>query len=125
MRRLLKSGLGQRERVLVIGHPGPVRQALPHAVLDVVGLSPYDVFVNVVSEARGRDSLPRRWDCVVVTDIFASPERLLAASDACLPGGTVAVLRAGTDRPVRIPGVGVETTTSRRNVHLVLARVSG
>jgi hypothetical protein len=124
MRRLVRASLGDRKRALVIGHPGAVRQALPEATLDVVGSSPYDLFVNVVSEARGVGSLPRRWECVVVTQTGPVPaERLAAATSACLPGGVVAVLTTSDEGPARIGGVHAERTSRTRDVHLVVGRI--
>ena len=124
MRRLLRAALGEPSRALVIGHPGAVRQALRSAHLDVVGSSPYDVFVNVVSDARGGDSLPRRWDCVIVTDLGPAPEeRLAAAAGACRSGGVVAALSSAHDGPARIPDVHVEHTRRTKDMHLVVGRI--
>jgi hypothetical protein len=64
-RRLLRHVLRGQRHALVIGAPHAVRQALPEACLDVVGTSPNDPTITVVSEALGPSSLPRRWDCVI------------------------------------------------------------
>jgi hypothetical protein len=109
---------------LVVGDPAVVRQALPHVALDVVGTSPHDVEVTVVSEAIGTGSLPTRWGCVIVTDAGAMPDRLSAAWAACTPGGVVAVTTLRSEGPARLPCPStVELTASTRAVHLVIARV--
>ncbi len=124
MRRLVRRELGDRAHALVIGPTAAVRQALRGAVLDVVGTSPYDPQVTVVSRALGAGSLPRRWDCVVVTEPEPPPERLEAATSACLPGGVVAVLtsRSAPAEAVSSARAGGRST---RLVHLVVTRVPG
>ena len=92
IQRLLSHALAGQRRALVIGPAHAVRRALPQIRVDVVGTDPLDPQISIVSEADGEASLPRRWDCVVVTDIDASVSRLRAAVGACLPGGTVAVV---------------------------------
>jgi hypothetical protein len=123
-RRLLRTAIGDRRRALVIGDPGVVRQALPDADVDVVGTSADRGDITVVSEANGADSLPRRWDCVVVTEVNAPHERLLAAAHACLPGGILAVVLPRSARSVPIPGTRVERVLTARKAQLVMSRVT-
>jgi hypothetical protein len=123
MRRLLEAGLGRQDHVLVLGHPGPVRQVWPTARLDVVGTAPEQPAVTVVSEGRGAGSLPRRWDCVVVTDPSPEPERLSAAVDACRPQGIVAITGGRGASPVVPPRAEVERVLEARAMRVVLVRV--
>jgi hypothetical protein len=125
IRRLVAAALGDPQRVLVIGPPGAVRQALPDARLDVVGTDPHDAAVTVVSEAMGEGSLPRRWDCVVVTEAEPRDDRLIAAADACRPGGLVAVATSGGHHPAYqgIPGTTIEEVLGARAVRLIQFRV--
>ena len=123
-RRLLRAALDDPERALVVGPVAAARQALPSARLDVVGTDPHRADVTVVSEAADRDSLPRRWPCVVVTDPAASPGRLEAAAGAGLPGAVVALVRSARSGPVEVPGTQVERTLQRGAVQVVVARVA-
>jgi hypothetical protein len=123
LRRLLWAGLGDQRHVLVLGHVGPVRQVWPQARLDVVGQAPEEAAVTVVSEARGPGSLPRRWNCVVLTDPRPDTERITAAVDACRPQGMVAFMGT-TDALTALPlRAEVERVLTARGVRLVLARV--
>ena len=110
-------------RALVIGPTYAVRRAWPDTLLDVVGTSPDDEEVTVVSEADGAASLPRRWDCVVVTDPDPRPERLVAAALACLPRGVVIVLGTGSTSPDHPVGTEVEHRAHSGDLRLVVARV--
>jgi hypothetical protein len=122
IRTLLREALGERRRALVIGPVGVVRQALPWAVLDVVGTNPRDPRVTVVSEAGGAGSLPRRWDCVIVTEADPPPDRLSAAALACRPGGVVAV--AGPREPAaRVAGLPTEVVLRSGDVQVAVTRV--
>jgi hypothetical protein len=123
-RRLIRRALGAQDRALVLGPPGAVRQALPSARLDVVGTDPRNGDVTVVSDAVGEGTLPRRWDCVVLIEGHPSPERVLAAAGACLPGGLIAVLTARSPQPVTIPGSRPYAVRHARKVQLVMARSS-
>jgi hypothetical protein len=123
-RRLLRAVLDGRDHALVLGPTGVVRQALPHAELDVVGTNPHLREVTVVSEATEHDSLPRRWDCVVVTDPAPSPGRLAAAVGAVRPGGILALVTSGTCPPVDLRDTRVERTERRGAVQVVVARVA-
>jgi hypothetical protein len=123
IRRLLKRALGKRARTLVIGDPGPVRQAWPSALLDVVGTAPDRTDVTVVSDAEGEGSLPRRWDLVVVTEGGLKPDRLRAAVGACVQGGLVAVLTPSSSAPALPEQVQVERVVRSRRLHLVVASV--
>ncbi len=106
----------------MIGPVGVVRQALPWAVLDVVGTNPRDPRVTVVSEAGGAGSLPRRWDCVIVTEADPPPDRLSAAAQACCPGGVVAV--AGLRQPATpVAGLPAEVVLRRGDVQVAVTRV--
>jgi hypothetical protein len=122
-RGLLRKALPDRRRVLVIGPPHMVRQALPHAALHVVGTNPSDIGVTVVSEALGRGSLPRRWDCVVVTEDDPPRDRLVSATDACLTNGVVVVV-ATAHIPSVPPGTELQHRARSRDVHLVVGRVT-
>jgi hypothetical protein len=122
-RRLLRKALGDRTHALVIGHPGPVRQAWPAATLDVVGTARHRGEVTVVSEAVGEGSLPRRWSCVVVTEATASRERLLAAAGACLPGGALAVMTSTRQELAFPPDIRRESVLRSRRLRLVVTRV--
>jgi hypothetical protein len=101
-----------------------VRQAVPGALLDVVGTDPRDRTVTVVSQALRPGSLPQRWEAVVVTEPAPSPGRLAAVAQACLPGGVVAVVdwpfRSGL---LRVPGSRVEVSARTRRLHLLVARM--
>ena len=122
-RGLLRKALADRRRVLVIGPTHAVRQALPDAALDVVGTNPDDTTVTVVSAALGRGSLPRRWDCVVVTEKDPPRDRLESATDACLTNGVVVVV--GTvHNPSIPPGTEIHRRARSRDVHLVVGRVA-
>jgi hypothetical protein len=123
-RRLLRAVLDGRERALVLGPVGVVRQALPCAELDVVGTDPHRWEVTVVSEASEGGSLPRRWDCVVVTDPAPLPGRLTAAARAGRPWAVVALVGSPSDRPLDLPGTRVERTVRRGSVQVVVARVT-
>jgi hypothetical protein len=118
--------LGDPERVLVIGPPGAVRQALPNAQLDVVGTDPHDAAVTVVSEAMGAGSLPRRWDCVVVTEAAPPDARLVAAAHACRPGGLIAVATSDRRHPAHrgIQGTTTEDVLGARTVQLIRFRAA-
>jgi hypothetical protein len=123
-RRALREILAGRDRALVVGPPGAVRQVLPHARLDVVGTDPHRPEVTVVSGASESDSLPRRWDCIVVTDPTPSPGRLLAVAGASRPGCVVALVgRKGAAQP-HLPGLTVDRIVRRRSVELVVGRVA-
>jgi hypothetical protein len=122
-RRLLRLVLNGADRVLVVGPVAAVRQALPATRLDVVGTNPYRPDVTVVSTASDAGSLPRRWDCVVLTDPDRSSGRLAAAAGAGLTGGVLAVVGKPSDRHLDLPGVQVERTLRRGSVQVVLARV--
>lgn len=124
-RRLLREVLRGRAAALVIGPPHGVRQALPSAALDVVGTRSGDSSVTVVSEALGPGSLPRRWDCVVVTEVDPPPERLVAAAAACLPGGVVVVVGAGVHDPAGAPGAVTERRLRSGDVRVTVARLPG
>ncbi|MGY1735358.1 hypothetical protein [Geodermatophilus sp. SYSU D00684] len=123
-RRLLRAVLGRPGRALVLGGVGVVRQALPGTRLDVVGTDPHRPEVTVVSEAAEEGSLPRRWECVVVTEPAPSPGRLAAAVGATLPGGVLALVGSPSDRLPDLPGAAVERTLRRGSVRLVVARVA-
>ena len=123
LRRLLGCALAGQDRVLVIGPTGAVRQALTTASLDVVGTNPHQRDVTVVSAADGEGSLPRRWHCVVVTDVDPLPGRLRAAVGAVLPGGVLVVAGSPAGRALDLPGTRVERTARRRGVQVVTARV--
>ena len=125
-RRLLRAALGQQgsNRILVVGPTASVRQALPGCALDVVGTSPYDPEVTVVAQGLGRGALPRRWDCVVVTEQDATAERLLAVVGACLPGGSVAVLVHGPGEAPALPGAPVERMHHARGLRVLVARTA-
>jgi glycosyltransferase involved in cell wall biosynthesis len=123
IRRLLRAGLGDPAHVLVLGHPGPVRQVWPEARLDVVGGDPTQAAVTVVSEARGPGSLPRRWNCVVLTDRSLEADRVSAAVDACQAQGIVAMVSGSRALPVLPPRAEVERVLEARSVRLVLVRV--
>jgi hypothetical protein len=123
-RRLLRTVLTGRDRALVVGPVGPVRQAIPWAALDVAGTDPHDREVTVVSSAVEEGSLPRRWDCVIVTDPSPPPGRLRAAAGAGRPGGMLVLVRFPSDPPVDVAGTRVERTVRRRSVELVVARVA-
>lgn len=125
VRRLLRKSLQGTPRALVIGTPEVVRRALPAIRLDVVGTDPDRTDIDVVSEADGPGSLPRRWQCVVVTEVGPPPERLEAAASACMPGGVVAVLNQRGHRVVGPPGSRVELLFRSRRLELRLARVLG
>lgn len=122
-RRLLREVIRDRGRALVIGPPHVVRQALSAASLDVVGTNPDDPSITVVSEARGATSLPRRWDCVVVTETDPPPGRLAAATGACLPGGVVVVIGRPSEEPAAAPDTEIEHRAVSRDVHVVVGRV--
>jgi len=122
-RRLLRAVLDGRERALVLGPTGVVRQALPHAELDVVGTDPYRLEVTVVSEAADEASLPRRWHCVVVTDPAPSAGRLAAAAGAGLPNAVIALVGSRRDHTAVPPGTHVERTVRRGSVQVVVARL--
>jgi hypothetical protein len=124
-RRLLREVLDDRRRALVVGPAHVVRQALPDAALDVVGTNPNDREVTVISEARNSGSLPRRWDCVVVTEATPPRERIVAATEACLPGGIVVVLATDDYTEPEPPGTEIELRTSSRKVNVVVRRVLG
>lgn len=124
-RRLLREVLPGRTHALVIGPPHGVRQALPGATLDVVGTRSGDPSVTVVSEALGPGSLPRRWDCVVVTEADLPRDRLVAAAEACLPGGVVVVLGAGTQDPAGAPGAVLERQLRSGDVRVTVGRLPG
>lgn len=123
-RRLIRRALSAQDHALVIGPPGAVHQALPTVRLDVVGTDPTNRDVTVVSEALGEASLPRRWNCVVLIDKAPSPERLLAAAGACLPGGLIAVVTARSARQVTIPDTRAHTVRRAGRAQLVMARSS-
>lgn len=123
MRRLLRDALGQQEHALVIGHPGPVRQAWPTARLDGVGTDPADAEITVVSEALEPGSLPQRWDCVVITESPATSDRLVAAAGACRPNGVLAVMTLRSTCPTLPQHVRVERVLRSRSIQLVLARI--
>ncbi len=123
MSRLLKIGLGDLDRVLVLGHPGWVQRIWPEAQLDVVGGAPEQSTITVVSKALGSGSLPRRWSRVVITELNPGAERVSAAVDACTPQGIVAIpLGVGTLPPLP-PRATVEQVLHARHLRLVLARV--
>lgn len=126
-RRLLRAALGQQgcARILVVGPTASVRQALPGCDFDVVGTSPYDPEVTVVTEGLGRGALPRRWDCVVVTEQDTTAERLLAVVGACLPGGSVAVFVHGPGAAPAMPGWSVERMHHARSLRVLVARAAG
>jgi hypothetical protein len=122
-RRLLRTVLHGQRHALVIGPPHAVRQALPAARLDVVGTNPDDPSITVVSEALGRSSLPRRWDCVIVTEIDPSQERLVAATEACLPDGRVVILRSRSRVRAAAPGIEVQRCDRAGEIQVVVGRV--
>jgi hypothetical protein len=124
MRRLLRNGLDGATPVLVVGHPGVVRQALPHARLDVAGTSPDDAETSVVSEALGAGSLPRRWDAVVVTELDPAPDRIAAAVGACRPGGVIALFASRHRPPAEVPGSRVERVLTSGDVRLIAVRAA-
>jgi hypothetical protein len=123
-RRLLRSVLAGRDRTLVVGPAGPVRQAIPRGALDVAGTDPHRREVTVVSGAVEEGSLPRRWSWVVVTDPSPTPGRLEAAAGAVLPGGMLVLLRSPTAPPIQVRGTRVERTVRRGSVEVVMARVA-
>ncbi len=110
------------DRVLVVGPAHAVRRAWPRTTVDVVGTRADDPTVTVVSEALGRASLPRRWNCVVVTDPDPQVERLEAAEGACLPQGLLVILTRH-EAPVHPPGTVVEERGKVGDVHVVVARL--
>lgn len=120
-RRLLHDVLEECERALVIGPPHVVRQALPRAVLDVVGSNPNDVNITVVSEALGAASLPRRWDCVIVTERAASWDRLVAAAGACRRGGVLVVLGTPQKEPGPATRSGIKELAHSEDIRLIVA----
>jgi hypothetical protein len=124
IRRLLRQSLANQRSVLVLGPVGAVRQALPRAVLDVVGWSPHDLHVTIVSDAMGPRSLPRRWPCVIVVQPHTLGEQILAAGAACLPGGLVAVVGAGVSAAAQPPGTTVLSSVCSGDVELLLLRVT-
>lgn len=125
LRRLLRERLGEPTCALVIGPVPAVRQAFPHALLDVVGTDPHDPLVTVVSEAIGPGSLPQRWDCVVVTDPVPRHERVLAATAACRPGGVVAIARPQSSgpQPGAFQGTTTELVATSRGLSLTILRI--
>jgi glycosyltransferase involved in cell wall biosynthesis len=123
LRRLLAAGVAGPDQVLVLGPSGPVRQAWPRARLDVVGESP-EAGVTVVSDARGPGSLPRRWDCVVLTDPSPEVARISAAVGACRPHGIVVIRSTSGPLPALPPHAAVERVLRGRGIRLVLARVA-
>ena len=124
VQHLLSTAAVRAPRVLVIGPARAVRRALPHTLLDVVGTDPQDQEVTVVSEADDEHALPRRWDCVVVTDVGAPGPRLRAGLGACLPGGSLVVLTRRRSQVDLGGDVVVERVLRRRTVALHLARVT-
>ena len=122
-RLLLRRALAGQTRVLVLGPPGVVRQALPAAFLDVAGTNPHAREVTVVSAADEEGSLPRRWSCVVLTDTAPAPGRLRAAEGAVVPGGVLVLAGPRSAGTPDLPGTRVETTR-RRSVQVVTARVA-
>jgi hypothetical protein len=124
-RRLLREVLHGHPCALVIGPPHAVRQALPGVALDVVGTRAGDPNVTVVSEALGPGSLPRRWDCVVVTEVDPPQDRLVAAAGACLPGGVVVVVGSGAQEPVGAPGAVAQRRVRSGDVSVAVGRLPG
>jgi hypothetical protein len=124
MRRLLRRGLDRPGPVLVVGPAAAVRQALPGVPLDRVGVDPHDPEITVVSDALEEGSLPQRWGCVIVTDPAPTCGRLLAASQAVVPGGLLAVVRTRGDVPLHLPGLHVQRSLDGGRLQLVLARAS-
>ena len=120
-RRLLSESLAHRPRALVVGPPHVVRQALPDAILDLVGTNPDDAGITVVSEALGPGSLPRRGDCVIVTDRAPRWERLAAAAAACRSGGVLVVLGASEQGRATARHTRIEDLAHSRDVRLIVA----
>lgn len=120
-RRLLRASLPDDVRALVVGPRHVVRQALSRATLDVVGQDPGDLDVTVVSEAFGAGSLPRRWDCVIVTERAPRWDRLVAAVGACRPGGLLVVLGHPRRGRKTAPPAEIEDLTARARIRLVRA----
>ena len=119
-RRLLRALLPDDERALVVGPRQVVRQALARATLDVVGSNPDDVDVTVVSEAIGAGSLPRRWDCVIVTERAPGWDRLVAAAGACRPGGLLVVLGRPRRGRITAPPAEMEDLAHRAQIRLIM-----
>ena len=117
-------------RVLVIGPTTALRQALQAREVDVVGTSPHDAQVNVVSDLRAGGALPRgRYDWVVLTSADAGGQNglLPSAAAACRPGGHLVVLTsavadlAGLAALAGTVGIAGEVRSSRSRA-LVVAR---
>jgi hypothetical protein len=123
MRRLLETAVSGQERLLAIGLQDAIRRVWPSAVIDVVGTDPTLMEVNVVSDALGEGSLPRRWECVVVAEHEPTSERLAAAAGACLPGGLVVVVTPGRSDRHLVPGAHSQRRAGSRGAQLVVARM--
>ena len=113
-------------RVLVIGPTTALRQALRAREVDVVGTSPHDAQVNVVSDLRAGGALPsRRYDWVVLTSADAGGQNWLLpiAAASCRPGGHLVVLtRAVADLAAVAGTVGIAVQMrSSRSRALVVA----